>query len=116
MTTATAANIVCTRTFDAEDTKRFAEQSGDINPVHFGPNAIVHGMNMVSWAVSWTVVSGQIIVSVEVQFRNPAPVGSTIELRQLDRWFPTATKQCDRLGLYLGDTQIARVDVCKVKK
>lgn len=89
-----------TRTITAEDVRRFAEVSGDDNPLHLDPayaattpfgRPIVHGAFLL--AVVSKVLGrdypghGAVAVSLSARFLRPVPVGSeiTVEVRVAEK-------------------------------
>lgn len=88
----------------------FANAADDYNSVHYGDDAIAHGLHVVGWAIGRIVKDGDVIVSTQIQFRNPVPVGSEIELRLAFR-----SGHHTRLAVYVGDTQAVVIDV-KIKR
>lgn len=77
----------------SEDVKKFAEASGDNNPIHLDEsyaattqfkNCIVHGVltaGLVSAAIGTKMPGpGSIYVGQELQFRRPVKVGSQVDV------------------------------------
>ncbi len=84
--------LVATKPFDAGDQHRFAELSGDRNPMHLDPVAArrtqlglpaVHGMHMVLWALDQLASADLVpapIRRMKIQFSTVAYVGDTVVL------------------------------------
>jgi len=85
------------RTFSLEDQRRFADLSGDANPVHVDPIAarrllfggpVVHGMHTVFWLLdAWLKdVSRPIVLErCKAQFRQHVAIGDEVIARQEGR-------------------------------
>ncbi|KAK9731861.1 MaoC like domain [Popillia japonica] len=76
------------RKITEDDLKRFAELSGDMNPVHFSSNsneAIVHGAflnSLVSGVIGTKLPGpGTLVVSQNLNFPNKCFVNETIQVR-----------------------------------
>ncbi|XP_065333293.1 LOW QUALITY PROTEIN: armadillo repeat-containing protein 7 [Cloeon dipterum] len=73
-----------TRTITMEDVENFTLLSGDSNPVHQGPNAVVHGafLNSLVSCIMGTKVPGpgSMVASQNIKYPNPCHVGEFIEV------------------------------------
>lgn len=80
------------RTFTPDDQRRFAELTGDINPMHLDAvyarrtqagAPVVHGMNAVLWALELLAARGlpARLSGLKVRFEKFMPVGQLIEAR-----------------------------------
>jgi NAD(P)-dependent dehydrogenase (short-subunit alcohol dehydrogenase family) len=81
------------RTFEAADQKRFADCSGDFNPIHMDPIAarrtqaglcVVHGVHVALWALDVLIEIGRVcgpIATLKVQFSKFVPVGEEVALK-----------------------------------
>jgi NAD(P)-dependent dehydrogenase (short-subunit alcohol dehydrogenase family) len=81
-----------TRRYDARDQERFAELSGDYNPLHLDPIAarrqifgevVVHGMHALLDALETYLAyarpaAGAALTRLSASFRNPIPLGRTV--------------------------------------
>lgn len=105
------------RTFTPEDLLRFAELSGDWNPIHVDPVAarrllagevVVHGMLVLLWALDAYCGSGGAVPSVvNVCFHSPTVPGKPVVLRR-----ETSPEWADdkiNLLVCLGDTVLATI-------
>ena len=85
--------MIGTRVFDATDQRRFAELSGDANPIHLDALAarrtpaggsVAHGMHVVLWALDALVAAGRIaapVAALDVRFIKFVRTGAGVTLR-----------------------------------
>ena len=85
--------VLARRTFEAADQARFAQLTGDHNPMHMDAVAarrtqagapVAHGMHVVLWALDELIRSGTLqgpIGALKVQFQKFTFVGAPAELR-----------------------------------
>lgn len=82
------------RTFDADDQRRFARMSGDVNPMHMDPVAarrlitgrqVVHGVHILLTALeSWRGYDASPVRAIACSFNNPVSVGEAVVFTQTD--------------------------------
>jgi len=77
--------VSVTRTISIEDVKKFADLSGDRNPIHLsGEDSIVHGTFLLACVSSIMGTKlpgpGSIVSTLNVQFLNPCKVNSEVEI------------------------------------
>jgi len=78
-----------TRTFSREDQSRFAELSGDVNPIHVDPvwalanfpgELVVHGVHTLLWVLDCTLAAagGGRLAAIHATFVKPVLVGDVV--------------------------------------
>ncbi len=88
----------------AIDRDDFVKATDDYNSVHFGPEGLAHGCHVLGWAVGQLVEDGDVVTALDVQFRYPIPVGSSIEV-----WVQGAEGLCTHAAISAGDVKKAVV-------
>jgi len=84
------------KTFDSGSVQKFAELSGDINPIHtdaiasrrtYAGAPIVHGMHLLLWLlneVAQTTAASEPLQALEVHFRNVVYIGERVDARLIE--------------------------------
>ncbi|ROH87090.1 SDR family NAD(P)-dependent oxidoreductase [Pseudomethylobacillus aquaticus] len=105
------------RSYLTSDQDRFAELSGDFNPLHVDPvharrlmfgAAAVHGVHNLLWSLEVWAANGEgpvTLQSVNAAFTKPVAVGTTVRCATRSSE-PTR----ERLQLFIGDDVVAKVD------
>ena len=75
--------FTCARTFTAEEVAAFARLSGDANPLHRGPRAVVPGLLLGSLfpGLVGSAFPGALYLSQRLSFRRPVLVGEPVAAR-----------------------------------
>lgn len=103
------------RQFSLDDQIRFAELSGDSNPMHVDPMVarrlmfgapVVHGASLVLWALESLVEDPQRIAALKIQFGHAVLVGKRVGLSKVDR----GTSKV-RLSVLLDGAAVSTIDV-----
>lgn len=108
-----------TRTFAIEDQLRFAELSGDSNPIHVDPIAarrlsfgapIVHGLQLVLWGIEGALDdrTGQelTVQRITAKFKNPVRLNEQVNLE-----IESETPQAMKLRIFDRDSLCAIIEI-----
>src|ERR1700722_10696523 len=106
------------KTFDSGSVQKFAELSGDINPIHTDAIAsrrslagarIVYGFYLLLWLLNelaQTTAASESLQALEVQFRNVVYVGERVDARLIE-----SSEKSRRHRLRVGDVIVADIAV-----
>ena len=107
--------LLATRNFSMEDSKRFAQFSGDANPMHMDAVAarcmpagepVVHGVHLLLWALEVAFRLDDGFLHVRARFQKPVVVGDRVELREA-----RDSLGASRLRLSVNGIVVIRIDI-----